>query len=100
MPTLLEEEVTATYAGLRAAIDRDDYLIDLDVERRYLLVGGIRSTGLTAGMAIAEHVLDLLAGSELEPALRDDLPDPPRMPNLWSPRRPSSGSRLRRRSAG
>jgi glycerol-3-phosphate dehydrogenase len=82
MPALLEEEVTATYAGLRAAIDMDDYLIDLDGERRYLLVGGIRSTGLTAGMAIAEHVLDLLAGSDLEPALRDDLPDPPWMPNL------------------
>ena len=27
----MDEEVTATYAGLRAAIDADDYLIDLDV---------------------------------------------------------------------
>ena len=33
MPRLLDEEVTATYAGLRAAIDRDDYLIDVDAER-------------------------------------------------------------------
>jgi glycerol-3-phosphate dehydrogenase len=82
MPALLEEEVTATYAGLRAAIDADDYLIDLDADRRYLLVGGIRSTGLTAGMAIAEHVVGLLAGSELDLAVRDDLPEPPRMPNL------------------
>ena len=32
MPTLLDEEVTAAYAGLRAAIDGDDYLIDLDVD--------------------------------------------------------------------
>ncbi len=82
MPALLEEEVTATYAGLRAAIDADDYLIDLDADRRYLLVGGIRSTGLTAGMAIAEHVVDLLGGSDLDLAVRDDLPEPPRMPNL------------------
>jgi glycerol-3-phosphate dehydrogenase len=82
MPALLEEEVTSTYAGLRAAIDADDYLIDLDADRRYLLVGGIRSTGLTAGMAIAEHVVDLLAGSDLDLAVRDDLPEPPRMPNL------------------
>ena len=82
MPALLEEEVTATYAGLRAAIDADDYLIDLDADRRYLLVGGIRSTGLTAGMAIAEHVLAMLAGSDLDLAVRDDLPEPPRMPNL------------------
>ncbi|WP_326999953.1 NAD(P)/FAD-dependent oxidoreductase [Dactylosporangium sp. NBC_01737] len=81
MPRLLEEEVTATYAGLRAAIDRDDYLIDVDAGRRYVLVGGIRSTGLTAGMAIAEHVGGLLDGT-LDLTPRADLPDPPRMPNL------------------
>ena len=48
MPSLMDEEVTATYAGLRAAIDAADYLIDLDAPQRYLLVAGIRSTGLTA----------------------------------------------------
>ena len=51
MPALLEEEVTATYAGLRAATEHDDYLIDVDPSQRYVLVGGIRSTGLTASMA-------------------------------------------------
>lgn len=81
MPRLLEEEVTATYAGLRAGIGRDDYLIDVDAGRRYALVGGIRSTGLTAGMAIAEHVAGLL-GDALDLTPRDGLPDPPRMPNL------------------
>ncbi|GAB3846367.1 NAD(P)/FAD-dependent oxidoreductase [Dactylosporangium cerinum] len=81
MPQLLEEEVTATYAGLRAAIDRDDYLIDVDALHRYVLVGGIRSTGLTAGMAIAEHVGGLL-GEALDLTPRPYLPDPPRMPNL------------------
>jgi glycerol-3-phosphate dehydrogenase len=82
MPELLDEEVTATYAGLRAAIERADYLIDADPAQRYLLVGGIRSTGLTAGMAIAEHVLGLLRASGLQPQPRSALPDPPRMPNL------------------
>ena len=82
MPELFDEEVTATYAGLRAAIDSDDYLIDLDAEQRYLLVGGIRSTGLTAGMAIAEHVVGLLTEAGLDTRLRGDLPPPPRMPNL------------------
>ena len=52
--------------GLRAAIDRDDYLIDVDAEQRYVLVGGIRSTGLTAGMAIAEHVTGLLGEAGLD----------------------------------
>lgn len=82
MPDLLEEEITAAYAGLRAAIDSNDYLIDLDATQRYLLVGGIRSTGLTAGMAIAEHVLGMLAEAGLDVRPRADLPLPPRMPNL------------------
>lgn len=83
MPQLLDEEVTATYAGLRAASDHSDYLIDASVDKRYLLVGGIRSTGLTSGMAIAEHVDALVRKTgELTLTDRDDLPEPPRMPNL------------------
>lgn len=82
MPRLLDEEVTATYAGLRAAIDRGDYLIEATPEQRYLLVGGIRSTGLTAGMAIGEYVVEKLREAGLDPVVRDDLPEPPRMPNL------------------
>jgi glycerol-3-phosphate dehydrogenase len=82
MPSLLEEEITASYAGLRAAINNNDYLIDLDVLRQYLLVGGIRSTGLTAGMAIAEHVLGLLADTDLDLTPSNQSPPPPRMPNI------------------
>lgn len=82
MPRLLAEEVTAAYAGLRAAIDRDDYLIEADPERRYLLAGGIRSTGLSASLAIAEHVRDLLGAAGLGLVPRARLPAPPRMPNL------------------
>jgi glycerol-3-phosphate dehydrogenase len=83
MPSLLSEEVTATYAGLRATIDRSDYLIEFEPTQRYVLVAGIRSTGLTSAMAIAEHVRDQLdAGDVLALIARDDLPGPPRMPNL------------------
>jgi glycerol-3-phosphate dehydrogenase len=82
MPKLLDEEITATYAGLRAAIDQPDYLIEADPAQRYLLVGGIRSTGLTAGMAIAEHVLDRLERAGLRAEPKADLPEPPPMPNL------------------
>jgi glycerol-3-phosphate dehydrogenase len=82
MPTLFDDEITATYAGLRAAIDRGDYLIDVDEAQRYVLVGGIRSTGLTAGMAIAEHVMDLLAATGLDLTPRAGLPPAPRMPNI------------------
>ncbi len=67
MPDLLDEEVTAAYAGLRAATEHADYVIDVDAPQRYVLVGGIRSTGLTAGMAIAEHVRGLLADAGFDP---------------------------------
>jgi glycerol-3-phosphate dehydrogenase len=82
MPRLLQQEVTASYAGLRAAIDKNDYLIEIDPARRYLLVGGIRSTGLTSGMAIAEHVHQLLTEAGLDLTGRPGLPPPPKMPNI------------------
>lgn len=82
MPDLFEEEITASYAGLRASTEQDDYLIDLDAEQRYVLIGGIRSTGLTSGMAIAEYVASLLADAGVDVTDRDDLPLPPQMPNI------------------
>ncbi|GGM05018.1 NAD(P)/FAD-dependent oxidoreductase [Nakamurella endophytica] len=82
LPALLDEEVTATYAGLRAATENSDYVVHVDAAQRYLLAGGIRSTGLTAGMAIAEHVRELLAEAGLDAPARTDVPPPPRMPNL------------------
>lgn len=82
MPELLQEEVTATYAGLRAASDHSDYVVDADATRHYILAGGIRSTGLTSGMAIAEHVAEIAASAGLTLIDRDSLPAPPRMPNI------------------
>lgn len=71
VPALADEEVTAVYVGLRAATEHADYQIRFHPEERYVCVGGIRSTGLSASMAIAEHVCDGLrdAGLRLEPRL-------------------------------
>jgi glycerol-3-phosphate dehydrogenase len=60
LPELLEEEVTATYAGLRAATEHSDFQIALYKEQTYICVGGIRSTGISACLGIAEYVADLL----------------------------------------
>ena len=58
LPALFDEEITSAYAGLRAATEHSDYR--LFAEGTYVCVGGIRSTGLTASMAIAEEVVALL----------------------------------------
>ncbi|MGW7288916.1 FAD-dependent oxidoreductase [Streptomyces sp. NPDC054847] len=85
LPALIDEEVTAVYAGLRAATGQDDYRIRAHPRLRYVTVGGIRSTGLTASMAIADYVTGLLgdAGLHLGPAR--DL-EPVRMPNIGEAR--------------
>jgi glycerol-3-phosphate dehydrogenase len=81
MPELAQHEVTAVYAGLRAATEHPDYQLTIHAAEGYACVGGIRSTGLSASMAIAEHVRAELgaAGLRLEPR-----PDPAhtRMPNI------------------
>ena len=57
LPALLDEEVTSVYAGLRAATEHTDYQISHHRDLRYVCLGGIRSTGLTASMALAEEAL-------------------------------------------
>jgi glycerol-3-phosphate dehydrogenase len=82
MPELLRHEVTAVYAGLRAATEHSDYQLSIRAPEGYACVAGIRSTGLSASMAIAEHVRDELgaAGLPLEPRAAD--PPEFRMPNI------------------
>jgi glycerol-3-phosphate dehydrogenase len=83
LPGLAGEEVTSTYAGLRAATEHADYQVYADAGRRYACAGGIRSTGLSASLGIAEHVVSLLgeAGLLLKP--RADCADsPPVMPYI------------------
>lgn len=82
MPSLLEEDVTAAYAGLRASTEHSDYVVAASGEKRYILLGGIRSTGLTASMALGEHVRTMLEEHGVAPGVRDDLPEPPRLPNI------------------
>ncbi len=81
IPELLDEDVTAVYAGLRAATEHDDYQIRARTRQRTVTVGGIRSTGLTASMGIAAHVVGLLADAGLVLPAAQDLP-PPRVPPL------------------
>lgn len=82
LPDLLDEEVTATYAGLRAATEHRDYQVRLHVDQRYVTVGGIRSTGLTSSMAVAEYVAELLADAGATWSGPASDTEPPKMPPL------------------
>jgi len=81
LPGVGRGEVTATYAGLRAATEHADYQVA--AYGRYVRVAGIRSTGLTASLGIAEHVAGLLeeAGLALRPRPAGERAVP-RMPYL------------------
>ncbi|MFN8434768.1 MAG: FAD-dependent oxidoreductase [Anaerolineales bacterium] len=72
LPQLLDEEVTATYSGLRAATEHSDYQIEMDAALRYLCLGGIRSTGISGAMGIAEYGVELLRDAGLELKLKPE----------------------------
>jgi len=82
VPDLVGEDVTATYAGVRAATEHSDYQIAVHEQERYVCVGGIRSTGLTASLAIAEHVVEQLGAAGLPLADAEREPAVPHMPEL------------------
>ena len=82
LPELLEHEVTAVYVGLRAATEHTDYQVSIHADEGYACVGGIRSTGLSGSMAIAEHVRGLLGDAGLSLSPRPGPPAELSMPNI------------------
>ena len=96
MPRLLDYEVTAVYAGLRAATEHLDYQLEIDSELAYVCAGGIRSTGLSSSMAIAEWIRDGLDQAGLALRERDMGLPQIRMPNLGEtfPRAYRDGERI------
>jgi len=81
IPSLVRQEVTATYVGLRAATDQRDYQLRVHADQRYVCAGGIRSTGITGSLSIAEWVRDALRDAGLD--LSEPGPAPEfRMPNI------------------
>lgn len=82
IPELLHEEVTSTYSGLRAAHNLKDYLLGVDAGQRYVIAAAIRSTGLTSAMAVAEYLVDKMQEAGFSSAIKDELPDAPKMPPL------------------
>jgi glycerol-3-phosphate dehydrogenase len=85
-PTLAEEPVIASYAGLRAVPDSGDYYIDVFPRERLIIAGGIRSTGLSSALAIGRYVVQMLC--EQGESLALDGPLQPRPAPAWVPGKP------------
>jgi glycerol-3-phosphate dehydrogenase len=81
LPQLTGHEVTATYVGLRAATEHRDYQLTSYADQRYVCAGGIRSTGITGSLAIAEWVGEALADAGLDLASHPEAGSL-RMPNI------------------
>jgi len=81
VPALMQEEITATYAGLRPATEHADYQIFLHKSQKYVCVGGIRSTGVSASLGIAEYVCELLENAGLSLKEKEHF-KPVKMPNI------------------
>ncbi len=59
IPALAHMPVTALYAGIRPATERKEYRLRHEPARHYIGLNGIRSTGLTAALGLAQHAASL-----------------------------------------
>lgn len=59
IPALEDHPVTAIYAGLRPATEFSEYQIKTRQGKNWTTVGGIRSTGLSSALGIANYVYKL-----------------------------------------
>ncbi|SFV29509.1 NAD(P)/FAD-dependent oxidoreductase [Hyphomicrobium facile] len=60
VPSLRGMPVNTIYAGMRPATNHSDYQIIPRFDERWLTVAGIRSTGFSGALGIAEHVMSLV----------------------------------------
>ncbi len=84
VPALAGMPVTATYAGLRPATEDKAYRVFVRAEKRAITLGGIRSTGLSAALGLAQHAVGLHAAFGLPLTPPESVPRV-RLPNLAEP---------------
>jgi len=79
VPKLRDHKIIATFAGLRPASDEPQYRVMVNDDANWITVGGIRSTGLTSSLGLAEHIWKLH-----DTQYTDAPPAPPRVetPNI------------------
>lgn len=60
VPKLTSYALVGHYTGLRPATEHKDYIIQPLIDRNWITVGGIRSTGVSGSLGIAEYVAALV----------------------------------------
>ncbi len=60
LPNLPVNQAIVTYAGIRAVANTNDFIIEPTKVEGFVNVAGIQSPGLTASLAIAEYVIEIL----------------------------------------
>ena len=61
VPTLTTREVITSFAGLRAHLESDDFLIEKSkVNDKFINVAGIESPGLSSAPAVGQYVADMI----------------------------------------
>ncbi len=84
LPSLTNYPVTATYAGLRPATEYKDYQLSCVEDKNWLCAGGIRSTGLTSALGIAQVLAEMFE-KHFSNIMQISPPEQiiwPKMPNL------------------
>lgn len=94
-PVLENEPIVATYAGLRPAASTGEYVVEVDGKTNQIVTAGIRSTGLSAALAIACEVARRAAALGMLPAPKARIvPRPSRAWATGQPRPCYNASRL------
>lgn len=78
LPALRHVPVTAIYAGIRPATEEKKYRVRHEASQNYISLGGIRSTGLTAALGLAQHAWALYGGAH-QPVAAPVWPQAPRL---------------------
>ena len=81
VPGLAHLPVTAVYAGLRPASDKKEYRVINRAASNVITLGGIRSTGLSSALGLAQYALDLHGGMDRDEFRQNEIPNV-YMPNL------------------
>jgi glycerol-3-phosphate dehydrogenase len=66
VPGISERDCIAEFAGLRAVVEGDDFIIAPSQQKGFVNCAGIQSPGLTAAPAIAERIVSILRDEGLD----------------------------------